>query len=110
MVSKFRPSMRWDCDRMEDGFMMQWAQVSLQIEQQPLLASGTVVLSEGQNSFGLSFMVTGGRERYCHKQNKSRNHAVRREVECSVAVSLQSERQSLGNELAWVITTHRLRA
>jgi hypothetical protein len=30
---------------MEDGFMMQWAQVSLQIEQQPLLASGTVVLS-----------------------------------------------------------------
>lgn len=30
---------------MEDGFMMQWAQVSLQIEQQSLLASGTVVLS-----------------------------------------------------------------
>lgn len=43
--SKFRPSMRWDCDRKEDGFMMQWALVSLQIEQQPLLASGTVVLS-----------------------------------------------------------------
>lgn len=34
----------------------------------------------------------------------------RREVECSVAVSLQSERQSLGKELAWFITTHRLRA